>query len=968
MSALKTEEIPTKPYMDLDEELKKANNELKSLLEEQKEFLDLGIKQEDIPRHLVTEIDKVGLKIKEIEKKMEDLKAEGKAFTLGQDTTEYETLERQLQYEIQARDAAIRHYEAIENINDAYARLGYSLGELKQRVINTMLSSLRKMGSVIQKSAIAPFKLLQAAAQRAFSRITKGSKSSNNIFEKGFKSILKYGLGIRSFYVLINRLRTAVKEGFSNLYNDTNMAAFKSQVDSLKASLLTLKNSFAAAFRPIVEIAIPYIQQLIDYMTRLLNMVGQFMAAITGQKNYTKAIKQTTAAIDAQNKAQNRQLSGLDKLNNLTSGSGGGGGGASTGGMFEEAPVDERWQNIAAWLKDMWDKSDFTELGRKLGEKLKQALDSIPWEEIKEKARQLGESLATLINGFIDVEGLGCSIGNTLAQSINTAFEFLNSFVHTLDWSGIGTFIAETLNGFFENIDWDLIKDTFVTGAEGLGQAINSFAKHLNWDAVATSISNAVNTFIDTVYAFIDTVDWTALGEKVGTTLSNAWTGIDWAKAGETLGEYFIAFFDFIGTAIENIDWWQVGESVRDFLVNIDWAGVAESFFEAVGAAIGGLAAFIGGLIGDGVEDAKQYFQDKIEEAGGNVVEGILVGIAEALVNIGKWINEHIFQPFIEGFKKAFGINSPSTVMKEQGTYIIQGLLDGITSLVDDVTEIWNKMKEKALEIWETVKTSLTEKWETTKQNATDKWNEIKENLNTTWETMKTTAETDFTAIKDYIQDKWNETEENTDGTWGRIKQTVSSIAADVKSSISSRFTEILASFGIFSSNAQSNWSNTWENIKSKLGSILGSIKDAVSNAFDWISNKISSIGSAISGAFSSANSATSAYSISAPYGTQVAALSNMDFPAYATGQVIPVSMKKHLAWLGDNNRETEVVSPLSTIEKAVENVALRMGGMNKGKITLEIPINLDGRQITKVVEEYDLQAFETRGMGLFEH
>lgn len=42
-----------------------------------------------------------------------------------------------------------------------------------------------------------------------------------------------------------------------------------------------------------------------------------------------------------------------------------------------------------------------------------------------------------------------------------------------------------------------------------------------------------------------------------------------------------------------------------------------------------------------------------------------------------------------------------------------------------------------------------------------------------------------------------------------------------------------------------------------------------------------------------------------------------MEFPGYATGQVIPTSMKKHLAWLGDNPRETEVVSPLSTIKQA---------------------------------------------------
>jgi len=355
--------------------------------------------------------------------------------------------------------------------------------------INSITSAVRELGNVVQKSAIAPFKLLGATAKKIFSSIGKSSKTSNNIFNKGFKNILKYGLGIRSFYMLINKLRTAIKEGFSNFANYSG--SFKNAVNGLKGSALTLKNSFAAAFSPLVEIAIPYIQRVIDYLVKLMDIVGQVMAAITGQKNYTRAIRQTTGALKEQNKAQNKQLSSLDRLNNLSSDKGGGSDSGASG-MFEEAPVDDRWQNIAQWLKDMWQDSDFYDLGKFLGEKLKDALDNIPWEEIKEKARNLGKSLATLINGFIEVDGLGYSIGRTLADTFNTGFEFLNSFVHELHWESLGKFIAEALNGIFENIDWKLIRDTFVTGAEGLGDAINSFVDTLNWGAISDTISNFV--------------------------------------------------------------------------------------------------------------------------------------------------------------------------------------------------------------------------------------------------------------------------------------------------------------------------------------------------------------------------------------------------------------------------------------------------------------------------------------------
>lgn len=57
--------------------------------------------------------------------------------------------------------------------------------------------------------------------------------------------------------------------------------------------------------------------------------------------------------------------------------------------------------------------------------------------------------------------------------------------------------------------------------------------------------------------------------------------------------------------------------------------------------------------------------------------------------------------------------------------------------------------------------------------------------------------------------------------------------------------------------------------------------------------------------------------------------------PGYASGQVIPPTMGAHLAMLGDNKHETEVVSPLSTMQEAMIN-ALQAVGMGDGQ-----PINI---------------------------
>ena len=105
--------------------------------------------------------------------------------------------------------------------------------------------------------------------------------------------------------------------------------------------------------------------------------------------------------------------------------------------------------------------------------------------------------------------------------------------------------------------------------------------------------------------------------------------------------------------------------------------------------ACGLLVGFIAILL------AKEYFKKYAEIAGGDMGAGILLGVANALKNLGDWIREHIFQPFIDGFKNVFGIHSPSTVMAEMGSYLMQGLLNGISGLVERISEIWNDIKTR---------------------------------------------------------------------------------------------------------------------------------------------------------------------------------------------------------------------------------------------------------------------------------
>ena len=73
--------------------------------------------------------------------------------------------------------------------------------------------------------------------------------------------------------------------------------------------------------------------------------------------------------------------------------------------------------------------------------------------------------------------------------------------------------------------------------------------------------------------------------------------------------------------------------------------------------------------------------------------------------------------------------------------------------------------------------------------------------------------------------------------------------------------------------------------------------------------------------------------------------------PKLATGTVVPPN-REFMAVLGDNKREPEIVSPLSTMKQAVAEVLAQanIGGGFNGRI--EIPVIVSGREIARAVRE----------------
>lgn len=445
--------------------------------------------------------------------------------------------------------------------------------------------------------------------KNSISGLNKGLKGNHTSLKGGFKTVLKYAFGIRSLYILFNKLRSAVKEGLGNVMKYD--PALKATVNDFKLSITTLKNAVGAAIAPIAQIVLPVITRIIDAITEAVNRFGELAAALTGQTQYTKATKAQAAAYQEEEKAAKKAqktIAGFDDMTILDEKEDED---APKNVGFETAPIEAGISSLADALKNMWQQADFTNLGRLLGERLRDALNSIPWDEIKAMCARIGKSIATFLNGFFETPGLFTAIGRTIAQALNSVFEFLNAFVSNLHWASIGLAIKDGILGFLDNIDWALIQDTFFKLGQGIASLIGAvFSDPTLPIKIGQAIANAINTAFLGLYGFVTTLPWGDIGTGIKNGILGFLNGIDWnlifntmARAGKGIGEafenavddpnlwtaifttfskkvkaLFIAIYNFITTP----DWKSIGASIGKGLN----AGVEEFPWELVTATL----------------------------------------------------------------------------------------------------------------------------------------------------------------------------------------------------------------------------------------------------------------------------------------------------------------------------------------------------------------------------------------------
>ena len=715
---------------------------------------------------------------------------------------------------------------AIKSATAHALKFGKTIGKIS-------VKGLKQLPRII-KSASKPIKALGSTVNDVSKKLGLLQKKSNK--GMSFGRMIGSSLIFSTLFGLISQIKQAIKEGSDNLVQYSS--SYNNSISSMMTSLLYLKNSWAAAFAPIINVVAPYISAFIDMVAGALNAVGQLMSALTGKSvavqakrtwtDYGASIadtgKKTDKANDSAKKMQ-KTILGFDELNVLNgnddtseSGSGGSGGGytaPSPSDMFTTESIDGGVSDFAQKIKDAWAKADFTEIGTILGEKLRNALDKIPWDGIQESARRIGKSIGTLITGFVEVPNLGFKIGSSIGEGVNTGIDLANSFLDNTKWSSVGDFIGRGLNGLIDTIDWQGFGHMFAAKGNAFFDTFGEAARTFHWNDFGMDLADGLNQWI---------------------------SDFNWAENGARLGDVAIGLLSGIKSFLETTDWQSLGNGIADFIGGIDWSGVADQLFEGIGAALGGLLAFLRGLVEDAWDDVVKWWKDTAFEDGKFTMEGLLNGIWEKLKDIGTWIKEHIFQPFIDGFKNAFGIHSPSTVMAEQGGYIMEGLLNGVADKLQSVLDFFGDLKDKIVDKFSDLKDKLGEKFGEAREKVEEKFSDI----GTWFSNRKSDIQSGMKDVSSWFGTKFQSGRTNVNKAFNDVGSWFTSRKNDIQNGIKDIDSWMNTKF----TTARTNVNNAFSSVGTWFGSRKSEIQTRMSDIDTWMNAKYQSARGYVNGAF----------------------------------------------------------------------------------------------------------------------
>lgn len=616
-----------------------------------------------------------------------------------------------LNKEISKTDAKER---SLVNTN---SRLGSSFKNVSQSADSAktktggISSIFSRMGGVVSGLG----KRLTGLAQNFTSTTNSANNASFSIGRMVGMSIL-----YSTVFGMISKVNSGIMTGINNLAQYSS--ATNASISSMMSALTQLQNSLATAFAPILSVVAPILTAFINMLSRAITYVGMFIAALTGQKSFTKAkavqedyaaslqktskssnsaaksTKKNANATKKANKEMQTYLSGLDEIrqyqkekdntpsSNSTPSTGGGGGGGYTGpsigDMFEKVPIESSIANITKKIKNLIKKEDWEGLGAYIASGINKGLqkiyDAINWNNVGPKITYFVNAFTRTFNSLVDHIDWDL-MGRTVGAGINTIVNTLNLLIEGINWKNLGSKIATGINGLFNEV---------------------------NWNNVGRLFANKINVPFQMLEGAVNTLNWAKIGTSIGGFLNGAINQIDVKSIGTSLSGLALGILTTLDNALTTTNWSQLGTKLATLLTSIDWVGIFVSAISVAGKAITALTqlgvSFMDNLA-KGITNGTQQFiskglsaltsftanlrrnAGKLVDSGLNLMLNLAKGIANSLPDIIKNVPQ-----IVSNIANTINDNAPKILMAgiQLIGILIKGLIQAIPTLIASIPQI----------------------------------------------------------------------------------------------------------------------------------------------------------------------------------------------------------------------------------------------------------------------------------------
>ena len=293
-------------------------------------------------------------------------------------------------------------------------------------------------------------------------------------------------------------------------------------------------------------------------------------------------------------------------------------------------------------------------------------------------------------------------------------------------------------------------------------------------------------------------------------------------------------------------------------------------------------------------------------------------------------------------------------------------------SLKEKAGDAWDWIKDKAGGVWEGIKSAGGAAWDWIKNGAMSAWTAISSFATTAWNTILSIGTTVWNTISSIATTAWNTIYSVAMTIWNSITSTVTALWNGVVSFFTSAWDGAVSFVrGIIDASMEwfnMDWSEKWtvitETFKSIWDAVVGWLRGIFDKLFGWIQSTIDSIMASVRWVLDKVDSAKKAVSNFA--GGIVGSIKGALGIGAASGDVIEPSDGLQYRVVGDNKRETEVISPLSTMKQAMiealaESGAMRAGGSSGPR---EIVLKLDGKTLARATYDDLVAEGRRRGRG----